>query len=110
MSDASLLRLEAEFNAANDRWDAATAKTAKLEDAVDHAKARLQKAEKTEAQDAEAADLLFDEIMNTRATTFAGLLVKVRVRDRFDTDDEKSETTILHSLIADIKAIAEEQP
>lgn len=108
MSDATLLQLEAEFNAASDRWDAATANTAKLEEAVDDAKDRLQKAEAEESQKAEAASNIFDVIMNIRASTLAGMLAKVRVRDRWATDDRDSEVAILKSLVADLKAIAKE--
>jgi hypothetical protein len=44
--------------------------------------------------------------MKTRAKSLTGLLVKVRVRARWNTDDEASEATILKSLVADIKAMA----
>lgn len=105
MTDATLLQLEAVFNAASDRWDAATAKTAKIEKLADRVRSRRQKAEEDEQQDADAVDLLVDQILNTRATTLAGLLVKVRVRERWNTDDEKSEAAFLQSLLADLKAI-----
>ena len=91
MSDATLLRLEAKFMEANDQWDAATARTAA--------------AEKEEERTAAEVSRLFDSIMKTRATTLAGLLVKMRVRERWNTYEEASELAILKSLIADMKAM-----
>ncbi len=51
-NDAKLLRLEAEFNAASDRWNKATARTARLEKAIDRLRSRREKAEKKEAKKA----------------------------------------------------------
>lgn len=109
MTDTALLRLEAEFNAASDRWDAATDKTAKLVELADRLRSRRERAEEAEQSDADAVTDLFGLIMNTRATTLDGILAKVRARDRWNTDDEKSEVAILQSLVADLEAIAEEQ-
>lgn len=109
MTDAALLLLEAEFNASSDRWDAATDNTAKLEALAERIRNRREKAEESEQQDADAVERIFDQVMGTRATTLAGLMAKVRVRDRWNADDEKSEVTILHSLIEDLKAIADKQ-
>ncbi|WP_378947742.1 hypothetical protein [Mesorhizobium sp. ANAO-SY3R2] len=109
MTEAALLRLEAEFNAASDIWDQATGKTARASDLVDRTKARLRKAEADEEQAATSVSLLFHRIINTRATTLSGLLAKVRVRDCWNADDERSEIATLQSLVADLKAIAEEQ-
>ncbi|RWQ54325.1 hypothetical protein [Mesorhizobium sp.] len=89
--DAKLLKLEAEFNAAADRWDAATA--------------RRVKAEKKEAKQAAATVRARDRVMRTRAKSLEGLAVKVRVRDRDYTDAEDLEIEILKSIVADIKAI-----
>lgn len=107
MSDATLARLEAKFNASSDRWDAATDNTDKIERLAERVRARREKAEESEQRDADAVETLFDQVMNARATTLAGLLVKVRVRDRWSTDDEQSEIAILHSLVADLKAMGE---
>lgn len=91
MSDATLLRLEAKFNAASDRWDAATE--------------MMAAAEREESQAAAAVGVIFERVMKTRATTLAGLLVKMRVRERWNADEEASELAILKSLIADMKAM-----
>jgi hypothetical protein len=97
--DTELLRLEAEFVAADDRWSAATARTAELEAAID-------KAEKREAKKAAATARAFRRVMTARATSLTGLAAKLRVRDRWNTDDEDSEIAILKSLAADIEAMA----
>ncbi|RWC04304.1 MAG: hypothetical protein EOQ56_04810 [Mesorhizobium sp.] len=105
-ADAKLLRLEAKFSAADDRRKEATAKTANLEEQVDRLMSLVRKAEEREAKRAAATARAFDRVMRTRAKSLAGLLAKVRVRARWNTDDEESEITILHSLVADIEAMA----
>ncbi|MER9631757.1 hypothetical protein [Mesorhizobium sp. M0296] len=107
-TDAKLLRLEAKFRAADDRRKEATAKTAELEEAVDRLMALVRKAEKKEAKKAATTARAFDRVMCTRARSLAGLLAKVRVRTRWNTDDEESEIAILRSIIADIEAMADE--
>jgi hypothetical protein len=104
--DAKLLRLMAEFNAASDQWDKATAKTAQIEEAIDRPKSRLRKSEKKEGRKAAKTARVFNRIMKTRSKGLVGLLVKVKVRDRWNTDDEASEITILESLVADLKGMA----
>ncbi|RWB94626.1 MAG: hypothetical protein EOQ56_30810 [Mesorhizobium sp.] len=103
--DAKLLRLEAKFNAADNRRKDATARTAELEEEVDRLMSLVRKAEHTEAKKAAATARAFERVMQTRAKSLAGLLIKVRVRERWNTDDEESEITILKSLVADIEAM-----
>jgi chromosome segregation ATPase len=110
MSDATLLRLEAKFNANSDREDQAGDRIEELDAKIDRLRRRIRKADRRLDRRTREGSRLFDKIMSTRATTLAGLLVKVRVRDRWATDDEATEITILKSLIADLKAIAGEQP
>ncbi|MER9298771.1 hypothetical protein NKI38_20090 [Mesorhizobium sp. M0621] len=104
--DAKLLRRVAEFKAADDRRRHATARTADIEAAIDRLGSRVRKAEKKEAKKAAAAVRAFDRVMKTRASSLEGLLAKVKVRRRWNTDDEASEVQILKSLVADIRAIA----
>ncbi|TPN45325.1 hypothetical protein FJ976_24125 [Mesorhizobium sp. B1-1-9] len=104
--DAKLLRLKAAFNAADKRRQKATTRTADLEAELDRLNARIRKAEKKEARKAAATAEAFNRVMKTRAKSVAGLLAKVKVRRRWNTDDEASEAIILKSLVADIRAIA----
>ncbi|MER8489346.1 hypothetical protein NKH53_13845 [Mesorhizobium australicum] len=104
--DAKLLRRAAEFKAADDRRRHATARTAEIEEELDRLRARVRKAEKKEAKKAAAVARVFDRVMKTRAKSLEGLLAKVKVRRRWNTDDEASEVQILKSLVADVKAIA----
>ncbi|MER9634256.1 hypothetical protein [Mesorhizobium sp. M0228] len=112
--DARLLRLEAKFNAASDRWNAATDRTAKLEEELEERlrslrsrlMSRIAKAEKKEENRAAAFSRALDKVMKTRAKTIEGLAVKVRVRERDYCDDEDLEITILRSLVDDIKAMS----
>ncbi|PSJ57404.1 hypothetical protein [Pseudaminobacter soli (ex Li et al. 2025)] len=110
MSDATLLRLEAKFNANSDREEQAGDRIEELEAEFDRLRKRIRKTDQKLDRRTQEGSRLFDKIMSTRATTLAGLLVKVRVRDRWATDDEHTEITILKSLVADLKAIAGEQP
>ncbi|MER9596704.1 hypothetical protein [Mesorhizobium sp. M0244] len=109
--DAKLLRLESKFNSASDKWNAATDRTAKLEDeleeAINRLRSRIAKAEKKEEKRAAAFARALDKVMKTRAKTIEGLAVKVRVRERDFADDEKLEISILKSLVDDIKAMAD---
>ncbi|MER9870836.1 hypothetical protein NKJ35_27285 [Mesorhizobium sp. M0136] len=109
--DAKLLRLESKFNSASDKWNAATHRTAKLEDefevAVKRLRSRIAKAEKKEENRAAAFSRALDKVMKTRAKTIEGLAAKVRVRERDYCDDEDLEITILRSLVDDIKAMAD---
>ncbi|MER9167318.1 hypothetical protein NKI12_08025 [Mesorhizobium australicum] len=98
-ADAKLLRRVAEFRDADDRRRQATARTAELEEVV-------RKAEKKEAKKAAAVARAFDRVMKTRARSLEGLLAKVKVRRRWNTDDEASEVHILESLVADLETMA----
>ncbi|PSJ53661.1 hypothetical protein [Pseudaminobacter soli (ex Li et al. 2025)] len=109
MSDATLLRLEAKFNANSDREEQAGDRIEELEAKFDRLRKRIRKTDQKLDRRTREGSLLFDKIMKTRATTLAGLLVKVRVRERWNTDDEKTEITILKSLVADLKAMGEER-
>lgn len=108
--DAKLLRLEAEFNAASDRWNAATDRTQaleqELEEAISRLRLRIAKAEKKEEKKSEVFARALRRIMKTRAKSLEGLAVKVRARERDYTDDEGLEIEILESVVADIKAMA----
>ncbi|PSJ55785.1 hypothetical protein [Pseudaminobacter soli (ex Li et al. 2025)] len=110
MSDAALLKLEAKFNANSDREEQAGDRIEELEADLDRLRKRIHKTDQKLDRRTREGSRLFDKIMNMRATTLAGMMVKVRVRDRWNTDDEKTEITILKSLVADIKAIAGEKP
>src|SRR5947208_9123170 len=96
--DAKLLRLAAEFKAADDRRRNATARTAEIEAELDRLGSRIRKAEKKEAKKAAATARAFNRVMNTRAKSLEGLLAKVKVRRRWNIDDEASELQILKSL------------
>ncbi|WP_376704478.1 hypothetical protein RQ479_06280 [Mesorhizobium sp. ISC25] len=102
--DGKLLRLEAEFNLADDRRRAATAKTAEIEEELDRLMSRIRRAEKKEAIKAAATARAFSRVMRIRAKSMEGLLVKVRVRRRWNTDDEASEITS-SKVVADINAL-----
>jgi len=104
--DAKLLRLAAEFKAADDRRRNATARTAEIEAELDRLGSRIRKAEKKETTKAAATARAFNRVMNTRAKSLEGLLAKVKVRRRWNMDDEASEVQILKSLVADIKAMS----
>ncbi|MER9017355.1 hypothetical protein [Mesorhizobium sp. M0898] len=113
-ADAKVLRHAAEFIAADDRWQKATARTAEIEAELtartaelkaelDRLRTRIRKAEKREAKKAAATARAFSRVMRTRASSVEGLLAKVKVRGRWNTDDEVSEAIILKSLVADIE-------
>ena len=104
--DAVYTRRVAEFKAADDRRRNATARTAELEAAIDRLGSRIRKAEEKEAKKAAATARAFNRVMNTRAKSLEGLLAKVKVRRRWNIDDEASELQILKSLVADIKAMS----
>lgn len=108
MSDATLLELEAKFNANSDREEQAADKVEAFEAEIDRLRKRMSKAERKHDRRTEDGSRLFDKVMATRATTIAGLMVKVRVRERWNTDDRETEVTILQSLVADIKGIGNE--
>ncbi|MER9306794.1 hypothetical protein [Mesorhizobium sp. M0496] len=108
--DSKLLLLEADFNAAADRWADATARKARIEDEVDRLISLREKAEKKEAKRAAACVRARGRVMKTRAKSLEGLAAKVRVRDRDYTDDEDLEIEILKSLVDDIKAIQGAKP
>lgn len=110
MTDAALLKLEARFNANSDREERAADKVETFEAEIDRLRKRMRKAERKHDRRTEAGSRLFSKVMATRATTIAGMMVKVRVRERWNTDDQESEVTILNSLVADIKAMGEAQP
>lgn len=112
MTDKKLLRLEAKLNAASRRWNKATARTAAAEEEEDRAKAeqnraraRREKAEEKEEKRAEAFAHARNRLMDTRAKSLRGLLVKVRAREVDYCDDPALEVELLKSLVADIKAM-----
>lgn len=105
MSDATLLKLEAKFFANSIREEQAADTVEELGVEFDRLRKRMRKVDRKVDRRTHEGSRLFNKVMNTRATTLAGLLVKVRVRERWNTDDEKSEITILESLVADIKAM-----
>ncbi|MER9278764.1 hypothetical protein [Mesorhizobium sp. M0522] len=105
--DAKLLRLEVKFNAASDRWNEATARTAELEEEELRIRSRRAKAEKKEEKRAEAFVRARDRIMNTRARSLEGLAVKMRARERDYTDAKDLEIEILKSLVDDIKVMTD---
>ncbi|TPI15758.1 hypothetical protein FJW06_05380 [Mesorhizobium sp. B4-1-3] len=104
-SDRKLLRLEAKLNAASRRWNKATTRTAAAEKEEERATARREKAEEKEVETAAAFARARDRLMNTRAKSLKGLLVKVRAREVDYSDDEALEVEILKSLVADLKAM-----
>lgn len=110
MSDASLLKLEAEFNANSEREAQAGDKVAELEAEFDRLRKRMRKAERRENRRTQEGARLFNKVMETRADSLEGMFAKVRVREWWNTDEEISEITILKSLIADMKAMMEGRP
>ncbi|MBZ9732238.1 hypothetical protein LB534_00110 [Mesorhizobium sp. CA18] len=111
MTDKKLLRLEVKLNAASRCWNKATARTAAAEEEEDRAeveqnraRTRREKAEEKEEKRAEAFVRAHDRLMNTRAKSFKGLLVKVRAREVDYCDDPALDVEFLKSLVADIKA------
>lgn len=110
MSDGSLLKLEAEFNANSDREDQAASRVEALEAEFNRLRKRMRKAEQKLDRLTQTGSRLFQKIMTTRASSLEGMSAKARVRERWNTDQEASEITILKSLIADVRAIAEARP
>jgi hypothetical protein len=108
--DAELLRLEAEFNTRYDQWDEASAKTAELEEKFDRItsrlRAKIREAEGKEERAGEAISRLFFRVMRKRAKGLEGMLAKVRIRKRWNADDDESERTILKSLVQDLEGMA----
>ncbi|RWF67311.1 hypothetical protein [Mesorhizobium sp.] len=65
----------------------------------------MRKAEDKGARREIALERAFKRVMKARAKTLKGLVAKVKVRHRWNADDEASEATILKSLVADIEAM-----
>ena len=110
MSDTTLLKLEAEFNANSEREVQAGDKVGELEAQFDRLRKRMRKAERKEDRRTQEGARLFNKVMETRADSLEGMFAKVRVRERWNTDEETSEIAILKSLIADMKAMMEGRP
>ncbi|MHA6687777.1 hypothetical protein [Mesorhizobium sp. A556] len=107
MSDANLLRLEAKFLANRNLEEQAADSVEDLDAEFDRLRKRMRKAQRKLERKTQDGARLFEKIMDTRATTLAGLLVKMR--DGWSSDDESSEIAILRSLMADMKAMTEAQ-
>lgn len=103
--DAELLRIEKKVNAASDRWKEASDQTAKLEEEENRLRSRRERAEKKEDKRSEAFVRVRDRVLETRAKSLDGLMVKVRVRELDYCDDPDLEVDFLKSLVEDIKAI-----
>jgi chromosome segregation ATPase len=104
--DAKLLRLEAEFNAANDRESKAGAKVDALDAKIDGLRARRDKTEEKQQRWTDEVARLLEKVMATRAKSLEGMLVKARVRERYNCDDEAREGMILDSIVKDLKRMA----
>jgi chromosome segregation ATPase len=105
MSDRKLLRLKAKFKATDAKRRKATDRAAAIEAKIDRLQALMRKAEDKEARREIASARAFERVMKARAKSLKGLIAKVKVRRRWNTDDEASEVTILKSLVADIEAM-----
>ena len=107
MSDATLLKLEEAFNANSDRELQAGDKVRKLEAEFDRLRKRMRKAERREDHRTREGARLFKKVMETRADSLEGMFAKVRIRERWNTDEETSEVAVLKSLVADMKSMME---
>ena len=107
MSDKTLLKLEAAFNANSDREIQAGDKVRRLEGEFDRLRNRMRKAERKEDRQTREGARLFKKVMKTRADSLEGMFAKVRIRERWNTDEETSEVAVLKSLVADMKAMME---
>lgn len=109
MSDAVLLRLEAKFNANSDREERAANEVEALEAESNRLRKRIRKAERKLHRLTQKGSRLFQEVLAARASSLEGAITKVRIRDRWNTDEEASEIAILRSLIVDLRALADIQ-
>jgi chromosome segregation ATPase len=105
-ADAKLLRLEAEFNANSDREERAADKLDEIDAEIDRLRKRMRRVDRKLDRRTQEGSRLFDKIMATRAKSLDGMLAKVRVRKRWNTDDETSEIAILKSLVKDLQRMA----
>ncbi|MGX7873229.1 hypothetical protein ACVDG5_010930 [Mesorhizobium sp. ORM6] len=108
-SDAELLRLEAEFIAADAAMEAALDRVEELEGLFQstghrHFHDDMLEADLKHDRLTQAAAALAREILDTRASTPAGMMVKLRVNDTWPGTYEDDE--LLASIVADIRAIA----
>lgn len=108
--DTKLLQLEAEFIAADDRWKKASDKVETLHEERERITKRILKAERDEAKQTDKTGRLVEKILQTQAESLAGLHVKVKVRERVNTDDVEHEIEFLESLVADIRTMVNQHP
>jgi len=100
--DVKLLRLDFEFHAAYAAMNAAADRVEELEK---QGRKKLMRAAESELEGLTGAtDAIARKILATRASTPAGMMVKLRVNDTWPGTYEDDE--LLASIIADIRAIA----
>jgi hypothetical protein len=111
VGDANLLQLDAEFSAAYAAVDATADRVEELEGLFQstgqqHFHDDMLEAELKQDRLTEAAAAIAREILATRASTPAGLMVKIRVNDTwlgtYEDDD------LLASIVADVRAMGRE--
>ena len=108
IADAELLRLGTEFNQANELWQAAKDRLVEAEGQGLPFK-MLSEAEDEADQASEAVGDIVRRIMDMRAHTPAGMLLKLDVGEAWFMDEDGTgdeENIILASLKADLEALA----
>lgn len=105
-ADAKLLRIEAEFIAASDLEEEAADRVEKFVTEIDRLRKRMRKADQKLHRRTQETDRLLQKIMQTPAKSLDGMLAKLRVRKRWNTDDEASEIAVLKSLVKDLMRMA----
>lgn len=105
-ADAKLLRLEAEFIKAGDREEDAADRVEEFVAEIDRLRKRMRKADQKLHRRTRETERLFQKVMETRANSLDGMLAKVRVRQRWNADDETSEIAALKSLVKDLVRMA----
>ena len=108
IADAELLRLGTEFNQANQLRQAATDRLLEAEGQGLPFK-MLSEAEDAADQASEAVGAIVRRIMDTRAQTPAGMLLKLDVGEAWFRDEDgpvDEENIVLSSLKADLEALA----
>jgi hypothetical protein len=107
--DAELFRLEAEFNKADVLWQAASERTDET-DWKNQSRKMLRAAMAEVDQKCAVVAAIAHRIMDIRACTLAGILLKLRVGHAWSMDEDwgqDEENVVRASIKADLEALAE---